>query len=90
MSWIRRGRVDADNWISADIPLDEPWERYRVQVLKGDIVLRQVDVAEAAWQYAAADELSDFGKQQAQLKIRIAQLGQRVPLGIPATALVAF
>jgi len=90
MRWVRRGRVDADNWISADIALDEPWERYRVQVLKGDIVLRQVDVAEAAWRYANADELSDFGKQQTQLKIRIAQMGQRVPLGIPAMALVTF
>jgi hypothetical protein len=90
MRWIRRGRVDTDNWKSADIPLDEPWRRYRVQVLKGDIVLRQVDVTEAAWQYADADELSDFGKQQAQLMISITRMGQRVPLGIPATALVAF
>ncbi|PZM17078.1 baseplate multidomain protein megatron [Rhizobium tubonense] len=90
MTWIRRGRVDADNWIPPDIPLDEPSERYRIEVLKGDKVLRQVEVTGPAWRYAAADEISDFGERQTQLQIRIYQMGQRIPLGIPAVALVTF
>lgn len=34
ISWIRRGRVNADNWAGLDIPLGEEVEQYRVQVMK--------------------------------------------------------
>ena len=43
-SWVRRGRVDADNWIAADIPLDEPFERYRIEVMADGVVRRQVEI----------------------------------------------
>jgi hypothetical protein len=91
LRWVRRGRVDADNWIAADIPLDEPRERYGVRILNGnDVVVRQADVDGPAWQYAVADETSDFGDRQTQLKVSIFQIGERVPRGIPATALIRF
>ncbi|WP_421577879.1 baseplate multidomain protein megatron [Shinella sp. M31] len=34
-SWVRRGRIDADTWLSADIPLDEPSEAYWLEILSG-------------------------------------------------------
>jgi hypothetical protein len=89
-AWIRRGRLDSDNWIAADIPLDEPTERYRIAVLAGAAVVREVEVTSAAWVYSAGDELADFGSAQTALSLRIAQMGQRVPLGIAATAVVAL
>jgi len=89
--WVRRGRLDADNWTAADIPLDEPAERYRVEVLGGGgAVVRQTEVTSPGWVYPAADELADFGARQAALTLRVAQMGQRVPLGIPATALISL
>lgn len=85
-SWIRRGRVDADNWMAADIPLDEPFERYRVEVMSGAEVKRLVEISAAAWTYPLADEIADFGSPQTELTIRVRQMGQRMPLGLPAVA----
>lgn len=87
ITWIRRGRDGADSWLPADIPLDEPFERYRVEILDGDAVLRTSEVERAEWIYAPADELTDFGQRQESLKVRIRQLGERVPLGMPADAI---
>lgn len=85
-SWIRRGRVDADNWIAADIPLDEPFERYRIEVMADGVVRRQVEVGVPRWTYPLTDELADFGGVQSALTMRVRQMGQRMPLGIPAVA----
>lgn len=86
ISWMRRGRVDADNWIAADIPLDEPFERYRIEILDGAVVRRMTEVGAPRWTYAPADEIADFGTRQEALSVRIRQMGQRVPLGLPALA----
>jgi hypothetical protein len=88
VSWTRRGRDNADSWIGADIPLDEPFERYRVEVLGGAGVIRTVEVEEPQWLYALADEIGDFGERQSSLAIRIRQIGERVPLGLPAEAVL--
>jgi len=85
-SWIRCGRVDADNWIAADIPLDEPFERYRIEVMADGVVVRQVEIGVPRWTYPLTDELADFGSVQSALTIRVRQMGQRMPLGIPAVA----
>ncbi|MBB3539738.1 MULTISPECIES: glycoside hydrolase/phage tail family protein [unclassified Rhizobium] len=90
ITWIRRGRDSADSWLAADIPLDEPFERYRVEILDGDVVLRANESDRAQWIYPSADELADFGQPQNSLSLRIRQLGERVPLGIPARVTCAF
>lgn len=84
VSWIRRGRENADNWIGADIPLDEPFERYRLEMLREEAVLRTVEVDTSEWTYSLADETADFGAPQTSLTVRIRQMGVRVPLGLPA------
>ena len=38
LSWIRRGRVDADNWAGLDIPLGEEFEQYRLRFIKDGAV----------------------------------------------------
>lgn len=90
ISWIRRGRVDADNWIASDIPLDEPFERYRVEVLSGTMVKRQAEVSVPGWTYPLADEMQDFGSPQAEISVRIRQMGQRIPMGLPAVTTIAI
>lgn len=86
LTWVRRGRVDADGWDAADIPLDEVSERYRVEVLSGSIVRRSMEVREAACLYGANHEMADFGVAQSVLSVRVRQLGRAVPLGIAARA----
>lgn len=86
VSWTRRGRDNADSWIGTDIPLDEPFERYRVEIIDGATVVRVAEVDRSEWTYLQADETADFGGRQVSLSVRIRQVGERIPLGIPAKA----
>ena len=90
LTWTRRGRREADGWDSADIPLDEPEERYRIEILAGEAVRRSVEVTATAFIYAAADELADFGAPQASLSLRVRQLGRAVPLGMAGEKTITF
>ncbi|MCT7662751.1 baseplate multidomain protein megatron [Shinella kummerowiae] len=89
-SWMRRGRIDSDNWAAADIPLDEPSEAYRLDILSGETVLRSVDTTAAAFTYSTSSELADFGAPQTTISIRVRQLGRAVPLGLPARATITL
>lgn len=90
LSWLRRGRTDADSWEATDIPLDEPDERYRVEVLNGAAVVRSTDVAGPACLYGAAEQRADFGMLQTRIVVRLRQLGRAVPLGVATTAEFSF
>ncbi len=89
-SWVRRGRMEADDWDAAEIPLDEPEEGYRIEILQGSEVKRTADVVAPHFLYAEADELSDFGTAQATLAFRVRQIGRAVPLGLPADAIISM
>lgn len=88
LKWKRRGRVEADGWDASDIPLEEPFELYRVEVLDGETVRRKVEVAEPFWFYPAADELTDFPVLRDHISVRVRQLGRAVPSGAVAEALL--
>ncbi len=88
ISWIRRGRIEADAWAEGEVPLDEAQERYRLEILDGSAVLRLVEVGVAGFTYPAADELADFGEAQATLGIRVRQLG-RLAAGLPLKTVIA-
>ncbi|MGF9692889.1 glycoside hydrolase/phage tail family protein [Rhizobium sp. 0TCS1.26] len=85
-TWMRRGRVGADDWAATDIPLDEPEERYALEIMAAATTLRRVEVTAPAFDYPQALELADFGTLQAGFQIRLRQLGRAVPLGIAAMA----
>ncbi|MBB5274229.1 hypothetical protein HNR26_000267 [Rhizobium rosettiformans] len=88
ISWIRRSRIDADAWAEGEVPLDEAEERHRLEIMNGSAVVRTVEVGEAEFTYAAADELADFGIPQTVLGLRLRQLG-RLSAGLPLEAVVA-
>lgn len=85
-SWTRRGRIDSDTWLATDIPLDEPNEAYRLDILSGSTVVRRFEVTAPACLYPSASELADFGAAQASITIRVHQLGRAIPLGLAAQA----
>ena len=88
LSWIRRGRRDADAWEPADIPLDEP-EAYALDILRGDgSVARALTAGGANALYAAADEASDFGTPQRSIAIAVAQIGAVAGRGPDARATI--
>lgn len=86
LSWIRRGRFDADSWLGADIPLDVPRERYRVQILGPGGVKRSVEVETPAFVYDADSQTADFGGLANTLTVEVRQFGERVALGLPVRA----
>ena len=90
LSWIRRGRIDSDSWLAAEIPLDEPVEAYRLDILSGETAVRSVETSAPAFTYPVVQELADFGAPQAALSIRVRQLGRAIPLGLPARATITL
>lgn len=68
LSWIRRARAGGDVW-AGEVPLVEGVERYRVRVLDGATVLREVEVSEPAFVYAAAMRASDAPPTGARLEV---------------------
>lgn len=89
ISWIRRSRIEAYAWAEGEVPLDEAEERYRLEILDGSAVVRTVEIGEAEFAYAAADELADFGMPQTVLGLRLRQLG-RLAAGLPLEAVVTI
>ncbi|WP_092060806.1 hypothetical protein [Poseidonocella pacifica] len=51
MSWIRRTRIEGDNWDIPEVPLGEEREQYLVQVLRDGRVLRENFVDLPYWSY---------------------------------------
>jgi hypothetical protein len=80
--------MDADGWEASEIPLDEAFERYRVEVLDGEEVRRTADVSEPFWFYPATAELTDFPALRDHISVRVRQLGRAVPLGVAAQAVL--
>ncbi|WP_029003714.1 baseplate multidomain protein megatron [Azorhizobium doebereinerae] len=85
-AWVRRTRIDGDNWAPVEVPLGEASELYRVEILAGGGVVRVLEAAAPSCLYPAAAELADFGAPQAALTVRVAQLSAVLGAGAPATA----
>ena len=84
LSWIRRGRIDADNWLGEDIPLGEERETYRVDVAPvGGEPVRSEIVFMPAWTLTAAMMALDFPERPAAIDLTIRQVSAAVGAGIP-------
>lgn len=82
LTWIRRARVGGDVW-EGEVPLGEGSERYRIRVLDGAAVLREVEVSTPTFTYAAAMRTADA--PSATARIEVAQGGALYGWGAPAT-----
>lgn len=91
LSWVRRGRIGADSWEAAEIPLGEEREEYRLEIAgPGGPVVRTVTVGQQQWLYPAADIALDFAVVPPALDITVRQLSTSVGWGVPATARLAL
>lgn len=74
ISWIRRGRIAADSWEPAEIPLGEEEEAYRVEIRRPEgALVRAAEVTVPHWTYPAADILADFAATPAEADIVVMQ-----------------
>ena len=81
LSFIRRSRLDADDWENVEIGLGEDSEAYELELLKDNSVLRLLKLTQSPAFYTLADELSDYGSQQSYLSLRLYQLSRKVARG---------
>jgi hypothetical protein len=91
LSWVRRGRIDADSWEAAEIPLSEEREEYRLEIAgPGGPVVRTETVGQQQWLYSAAALASDFAVVPSELDITVRQLSTMVGWGVPASARIVL
>ena len=83
VSWVRRTRIDGDNWELADVPLGEASERYHVDVLHAGSVVRSTTVTAPQWTYGVTQQQQD-GVTGA-VTFRVAQISDRFGPGVAAT-----
>lgn len=84
LSWVRRTRIDGDDWDLVEVPLGEEREAYRVRVIQAGSVLREVSVDVPEWTYSAAMQSADGLAAPARLEV--AQVSARYGPG-PAAGL---
>lgn len=79
MTWIRRSRIDADNWDGLDVPLGEASEQYLLRVIDAAGLRREVTLTAPAFTYFDAMRTADGTAQS--YSIEVAQLSDRVGPG---------
>ncbi|MFQ5774207.1 MAG: phage tail protein [Kiloniellaceae bacterium] len=100
ITWVRRTRLGGAWKDGADVPLGEESEDYEVDILNGAAVARTITstaspggsvVTAASRQalYTAADQIADFGAEQATLTLKVYQLSATVGRGFPGAATLA-
>lgn len=83
--WIRRGRLDADSWLAADIPLGETEERYAVELQDAaGAVLRSAETDRPFWVYPLADRQADLGTGGGTVTLVVAQVSMETGPGVTA------
>lgn len=80
LSWVRRTRLDGDQWGYGDVPLGEANEQYLLRVTQGNALLREETVATPSWTYSAAAQSADGVTGPYQ--IAVAQVSDRYGPGL--------
>jgi hypothetical protein len=90
LSWIRRTRIDGDNWEAPDVPLGEEVELYDVDIINTgtDAVVRTARVNQPTFVYTSAMQDADFGNNQTQVKFSVFQVSLAYGRGTGATRTV--
>jgi hypothetical protein len=81
ISWIRRGRIDADSWLAPDIPLGEEREAYRLEIRKDEKLVRSLDVEGPNWTYSVSQRQADLGILMAEIDFSVAMISTVVGPG---------
>ncbi|MCU9838104.1 glycoside hydrolase/phage tail family protein [Ruegeria sp. WL0004] len=73
--WIRRTRIDGDDWTMPEVPLGEESESYLVRVSKDGTVLRDQTITLPEWTYPAAQQGADGAVRP--FDVSVAQISAR-------------
>ncbi|SFD53697.1 baseplate multidomain protein megatron [Roseivivax sediminis] len=75
LSWIRRTRIDGDDWSLPDVPLGEEREEYVVRIERGQDVLRETTRGGPDWRYPASALAEDLAG--GDVTVAVAQISAR-------------
>ena len=78
--WIRRTRIDGDDWTAPEVPLGEDSESYLLRVMSGSAVLREEILTTPSWTYDLAAQAAD-GVAPGD-RVEVAQLSARFGAGL--------
>lgn len=82
VQWVRRTRVDGDSWEGYEVPLGEGMELYRLRVIEGGAVRREVVLSAPEWIYPSGQMVAD-GVTGA-FEIHVAQISEAYGAGLEA------
>jgi hypothetical protein len=74
LQWVRRTRVNGQWRDYQDVPLSEADERYDVEIINNNSVIRTVRTTTPLFIYNVVDQSNDFGGVQTSVLVRIYQL----------------
>ncbi len=85
ISWTRRARINAALKSNIDVPLDEKYEKYEIDILKNGSTIRTIAIQDATTViYTVTQQITDFGAHQKSISANIYQISDRIGRGFPA------
>lgn len=89
LTWIRRTRFDGDAWEQYEVPLNEDFEEYQMDIWDGPSLARTITgLSSPTYVYTAAEQTIDFGSPQSSLTITVYQMSAAVGRGTGKTETV--
>jgi hypothetical protein len=89
ITWIRRTRISGEWRDGVDVPLGEDNERYEIDIMNGQTVVRTITgLTSPSASYSAANQTTDFGAVRLSLTVRIYQLSAIIGRGVAGVATV--
>lgn len=92
LEWVRRSRTDGEWRDLVDAGLSETSEAYEVDIFTNGTfatVKRTITAATQSCTYTSAQQVADFGSNQATIYVKVYQLSSAVGRGYPATATIS-
>ena len=59
VNWVRRTRIEGDNWQQPEVPLGEETEAYLLRIMDGDTILSEHQATAASFTYTASAQAAD-------------------------------
>lgn len=92
LTWVRRARINTEWRDLVDVPLDEASEAYEVEIYASNayatVKRTLTGLAAATAAYTSAQQVTDFGSNQATLYLKVYQLSATVGRGHPIIATI--
>ena len=88
IAWHRRGRIGADSWTVVEIPLDEPFEAYEVDIFDGGTLKRTIVANGPSAVYSLGDQIADFGAARDTYEVVVYQLSAAMGRGTGRSAII--